>query len=200
MEHNRTCLSCGKVFFDYRKRKYCSRVCWYASHQAKYVTLQCARCGKSFQRLKWYTMTSPQGNKFCSKECSSKGKSSNGKRNAAYDFITREFLEDIYHKQNKKILEIAQLHSVPYHIIHDRIKVFGLQKGKNPYKNYKTLAYGKYEGKCAVCKWAEGRCDIHHIIERKDGGTNDISNLILLCPNHHRLWHEGKLKIESELT
>jgi 5-methylcytosine-specific restriction endonuclease McrA len=33
---------------------------------------------------------------------------------------------------------------------------------------------------------------IHHIIEVKDGGTNDLENLITLCGNHHRQWHAGQ--------
>jgi 5-methylcytosine-specific restriction endonuclease McrA len=32
--------------------------------------------------------------------------------------------------------------------------------------------------------------DIHHIIPRAEGGTNDPSNLITLCSGCHHLWHE----------
>ncbi len=51
---------------------------------------------------------------------------------------------------------------------------------------------------CAICGWSEGRCDIHHIIERKNGGTDDHNNLIIVCPNHHRLIHEkGAYSVEE---
>jgi hypothetical protein len=33
---------------------------------------------------------------------------------------------------------------------------------------------------------------IHHIIAVKDGGTNDIANLITLCGHHHRQWHASQ--------
>jgi hypothetical protein len=33
---------------------------------------------------------------------------------------------------------------------------------------------------------------IHHIIEVKNGGTNDLENLITLCGNHHRQWHANQ--------
>lgn len=39
------------------------------------------------------------------------------------------------------------------------------------------------------CEWCEERVDqpeVHHIIPRSEGGPNNPSNLIVLCPNHHR--------------
>lgn len=37
---------------------------------------------------------------------------------------------------------------------------------------------------------------LHHIIERTELETsNDIMNLCILCPNHHSLVHNGRLKI-----
>ena len=42
---------------------------------------------------------------------------------------------------------------------------------------------------CSICGWNESTCDIHHIIERKNGGTDILSNLIIVCPNCHRVIH-----------
>jgi hypothetical protein len=36
---------------------------------------------------------------------------------------------------------------------------------------------------------------LHHLVHRKDGGTNDPHNLVALCPHHHRLHHQGMLHI-----
>jgi hypothetical protein len=58
----------------------------------------------------------------------------------------------------------------------------------------------------AVLQRAQHRCQvpgcrsskhlaIHHIIFRSHGGTNDPSNLIVLCDGHHRLLHDGHLAI-----
>ena len=44
---------------------------------------------------------------------------------------------------------------------------------------------------CSICGWNEASCDVHHIIPRKQGGTNDNSNLTILCPNCHRKAHEN---------
>jgi hypothetical protein len=49
---------------------------------------------------------------------------------------------------------------------------------------------------CTMCGWyVDGvGCDIHHIIPRADGGSNDHSNLAYICPNCHRLVHSGIIK------
>lgn len=52
---------------------------------------------------------------------------------------------------------------------------------------------------CAICGWNESRCDIHHIIERKNGGNDDVSNLIIVCPNCHRVIHNNKKYTIEEL-
>lgn len=46
---------------------------------------------------------------------------------------------------------------------------------------------------CSVCGWNEGTCDIHHINGRKIPNAHDHKNLTCVCPNHHRLIHEGKI-------
>lgn len=51
----------------------------------------------------------------------------------------------------------------------------------------------KYGNRCQSCGWEKGRCDTHHIIHRSDGGKNTINNGRVLCPNCHRLHHEGTL-------
>ena len=43
--------------------------------------------------------------------------------------------------------------------------------------------------KCFKCGWGEASCDIHHIIPKKIGGTDDPNNLTVLCPNCHRVAH-----------
>lgn len=51
--------------------------------------------------------------------------------------------------------------------------------------------------KCSLCGWNESTCDIHHIIEKKDGGSDDMENLICVCPNCHRIIHnENKYSFE----
>ena len=52
--------------------------------------------------------------------------------------------------------------------------------------------------RCAVPGCRSRRClEVHHIVPRSLGGTNELSNLVLLCAGHHQLHHDGKLRIEG---
>jgi len=46
---------------------------------------------------------------------------------------------------------------------------------------------------CSRCGWREASLDIHHILAKSKGGSDDNSNLTALCPNCHRLTHAGKI-------
>jgi len=39
--------------------------------------------------------------------------------------------------------------------------------------------------------------DLHHIVEVKDGGPNEASNLIVLCPTCHALYTRGNISREA---
>jgi len=45
---------------------------------------------------------------------------------------------------------------------------------------------------CMICGFDQF-VHAHHITPRKDGGSNAMTNLITLCPNHHAMAHAGLL-------
>lgn len=53
-----------------------------------------------------------------------------------------------------------------------------------------------YKGKCQICahrpfsEFTENICEVHHIKYFALSHNNDSSNLVVLCPNHHRLIHK----------
>jgi HNH endonuclease len=47
--------------------------------------------------------------------------------------------------------------------------------------------------RCAIPTCRHIDIDIHHIIFVEDGGENSYENLIALCPNCHRMTHQGKI-------
>ena len=93
------------------------------------------------------------------------------------------------------------------------------KKARLPYIAGRSSARSKYafgvicafESKCAICGWQAtprliktGRriqwsCgnEIHHITPVADGGTDNPDNLVLLCPNHHKMAHMGLIDAED---
>jgi len=50
-------------------------------------------------------------------------------------------------------------------------------------------------GKCQLCGWDKATIDGHHKIAPQDGGKHILDNIILVCPNCHRMIHEYKITI-----
>lgn len=50
---------------------------------------------------------------------------------------------------------------------------------------FKKKLFATYKRECMVCGYS-AFVEAHHIVPRSRGGTNEIGNGILLCPNHHR--------------
>ncbi len=49
--------------------------------------------------------------------------------------------------------------------------------------------------KCSICNW-DGPCDRHRILHGSEGGRYTKGNVMILCPNCHRLLHLGKLSLK----
>ncbi len=65
----------------------------------------------------------------------------------------------------------------------------------------------KYNGKCQICgqtflmDTGEYYCEAHHIIPLTENGNQSPDNVIILCANHHRMFHYAKNRIIiGELT
>ena len=73
--------------------------------------------------------------------------------------------------------------------------VFHLDKTKerNHRKNHNIdiTTYKKITEKCFICGFNE-IVDLHHIDENRE--NNSESNLIGLCPNHHKMIHDFRYK------
>lgn len=65
--------------------------------------------------------------------------------------------------------------------------------GKRSYSNKKIIAALP----CELCGWDRGIRDVHHIIGVKDNGTDELVNLISVCPNDHRLIHSNLISQEQ---
>lgn len=46
---------------------------------------------------------------------------------------------------------------------------------------------------CSRCGWDKANCDLHHIKGKKINNPDNHDNLSYLCPNCHKLAHDGKV-------
>jgi hypothetical protein len=59
-----------------------------------------------------------------------------------------------------------------------------------------------YDGRCQICRWnpldAYGRtlCHAHHIHWLSRGGADELTNLMLVCPNHHEAVHKCDAQLD----
>ena len=68
----------------------------------------------------------------------------------------------------------------------------GFKQGKT-WDDIKERAYKKYGRKCFLCN-STNNLNIHHKIPIREGGTNEIGNLIPLCVNCHEKIHKFKFQ------
>ena len=80
---------------------------------------------------------------------------------------------------------------------------YTLNRGVNPQQMKRSvkrrlfkIAFDKYGERCQLCGYSLS-VDIHHIIPRAKGGSDDHENLAVLCPNHHREAEIGILHPED---
>lgn len=61
-----------------------------------------------------------------------------------------------------------------------------------------------YAGECQICGWAPRTqygaemCEAHHVRWLSRGGDDALSNLVLVCPNHHRAIHRCDAPFDFE--
>jgi predicted restriction endonuclease len=81
---------------------------------------------------------------------------------------------------------------------------FGLSGGLTLYsdsksaKRYLEKIYGG--DRCLICGWNKTPNEVCHIIPAKVGGQTKVENLILLCPNHHKMYDRGLIPLQTVLA
>lgn len=101
----------------------------------------------------------------------------------------------------KSILPIKQLvletGTFDPHFMKDntlKYKKWGYQKGSNyGFANTKAKVLNRDNYTCQNCKTKKGTMEVHHIIYRSNGGSDEETNLITLCRKCHDDIHKGKI-------
>ena len=55
--------------------------------------------------------------------------------------------------------------------------------------------FAQLDKKCLICGFNK-IIDVHHLVAKSRGGSHELSNLIVLCPNHHKMAHHGNYRQE----
>ena len=82
-----------------------------------------------------------------------------------------------------------------------KVKHWGYQKGVNyGFENTKAMVLNRDNYTCQCCKGKhkDSKLEVHHIVFRSQGGSDDESNLIVLCHTCHSNLHNGKVTINPK--
>lgn len=84
-------------------------------------------------------------------------------------------------------------------LISEKIKHWGYLKGFNYSWSSRREAILNRDGyTCQKCGKKHTRLEVHHIIFKSQGGSNDETNLITLCEDCHRGVHNGTVSIKKQ--
>ena len=97
------------------------------------------------------------------------------------------------------ILEVGEFDP---HIMKNEGKAFnrhwGYQRGVNyGLANRKAFVLKRDDYKCQKCKKSNVPLEVHHIVYRSKGGSDNESNLITLCCDCHKKVHRGEIKLKK---
>ena len=104
---------------------------------------------------------------------------------------------------SKIVLEVSQFDTALMknpNLIFEKVKHWGYQKGFDyEYSSRREAVLHRDNYTCQCCGKKHVRLEVHHIIFRSMGGTDDERNLITLCEKCHKAVHDGILILTKKL-
>lgn len=103
---------------------------------------------------------------------------------------------------SKIVLEVSQFDTALMKnktLISEKVKHWGYQKGFDyGFSSRKEAVLNRDSYTCQICGKKNTRLEVHHIVYRSNGGTNDENNLITLCEDCHSGIHNGKIVLTKK--
>ena len=81
-------------------------------------------------------------------------------------------------------------------LANEKIRHWGYQKGINyGFENTKAMVLSRDGYECQHCKGRhkDSKLEVHHIIFKSQGGSDEADNLVTLCHTCHKALHDGKI-------
>lgn len=63
-------------------------------------------------------------------------------------------------------------------------------RSRKQYSGISEELFGKIPKSCVICGF-DKIVEFHHIVPKAKGGQTDLTNLVVLCPNHHKMLHHA---------
>lgn len=84
-------------------------------------------------------------------------------------------------------------------LLSEKMKKWGYQKGFNySFASRREAVLNRDNYTCQKCGAKNTKLEVHHIIFRSQGGTDDENNLITLCENCHSRLHKGEFTLNKK--
>ena len=195
-----TCKHCGNIFTREKSNirnkgtilKYCSKECVTESLRKEPLKLMCQQCSKIFYK-KHSQMNKNSSGQFCSRQCmyDARTKQSDEKR---------EKVRDLY-KQGKSYKEIVEITGITHSMVTHYVGKGRLNRAiqKKSSGSFPVRAKREIGRKCELCGYSR-YTEVAHIIPKRHEGRDKINNVLILCPNCHRLFdHELLSNNEIEI-
>jgi hypothetical protein len=103
---------------------------------------------------------------------------------------------------SKIVLEVSQFDTALMKnpaLISEKVKHWGYQKGFDyGFASRREAVLHRDNYTCQICGKKHARLEVHHIIFRSQGGTDDENNLITLCEDCHSGIHNGKIVLTKK--
>ncbi len=154
----------------------------------------CAFCALAFvQKYKYHKEYVQE---CCSRLCSNRLKAKRTEEKCLKIVATKELFEEAETHGSKRAVWLAEkLGCTMSHIY--RVKKdtgYEWKTRRTTQLHAPTTVERRYVGKLGCLTCGEKRfVDAAHFVAARDGGSNQITNMIPLCPTHHRLYDRGKL-------
>ncbi len=68
-------------------------------------------------------------------------------------------------------------------------------RSRYQYSGITKEVFDQLDKKCLVCGF-DKLVDVRHLVAKSKGGGHDVNNLIVLCPNHHKMTHHADYRQE----
>lgn len=188
------------------RARFCSRACAAAQGRANYVpigkvTVTCVGCGVPFE--KWRKDANRTMLHFHDLDCRRHYGAAQAAERAAIPKRLRQPRQGVEIAclicERPFIVPPSQARGSRYCSLACKdVGQSRVQTGRRKVETWKSSAFrgmvrALFIDRCAICGWDEALNDVAHIEARKHGGADTIENIVMLCPNHHRLYDRGKI-------